>query len=78
MSKVHLAVCKCCAMSDPKIAEAVARIEAEHGEAVFISTPKCLDVCLENGAVKINGEMMTLRGDEAPLLEEKVAKAVKE
>lgn len=77
MAKVHLAVCKCCALGDPQLAAAVARIEAEHGEAVNVSTPRCLDVCLENGAVKINGEIMTLRGEEAPLLEERVAAAVR-
>lgn len=77
MAKVHLAVCKCCALGDPKIAAAVARIEAEHGDDVYVSTPRCLDVCLENGAVKLNGEIMTLRSDEAPLLEERVAKALR-
>lgn len=78
MAKVHLAVCKCCALGDKAIAAEVARIEAEYGDAVYVSTPRCLDVCLENGAVKINGEVMTLRSDEAPLLGEKVAKAVRE
>jgi hypothetical protein len=77
MAKVLLAVCKCCALGDPAIAAAVERIEAEYGDQVTVTAPRCLDVCLENGAVKINGEIMTLRSDEAPLLEAKVAAAVR-
>jgi hypothetical protein len=72
LAKVHLEVCRCCALNDPAIAAAISRIEAECGEAVTVEAKRCLDVCLEFGAVKVNGQVRTLRGEEAPVLVEEV------
>lgn len=60
MARLTVEVCKCCALSEPHISEAVDRIQTEHGEAVEIIPRKCLDICLEAAAVKVGGTVMVV------------------
>lgn len=76
MARMTLEVCKCCAMSEKHVADAVDRIRAEHGDTVEIISRDCLDVCLESAAVKVAGEVMVVRPDDVPTLESKVREAL--
>ncbi|MFZ5827525.1 MAG: hypothetical protein ACOY94_24750 [Bacillota bacterium] len=76
MARLTLEVCKCCAMSEKYVADAVDRIRAEHGDTVEIVSRNCLDVCLENAAVKVAGEIMTVRPEDVETLESKVRVAL--
>jgi RNase P/RNase MRP subunit p29 len=75
MSRVTLEVCTCCALSEQHVADAIDRIRAEHGEQVEIVPRKCLDVCLESAAVKLDGEVLLVRPEDVPALEAKVRQA---
>lgn len=72
MSTIRLEVCTCCAISEKPIADAVARIRAEHGSQIEIVERKCLDVCAEHGATKLGDEVIVVRPGEEGLLEERV------
>lgn len=76
MARLKLEVCKCCAASEQHVVEALDRIRAEHGDAVEITTPECLDVCLESAAVKVAGEAMVVRPEDIATLESKVRTAL--
>ncbi len=75
MSKVTLEVCKCCAMSESYIADSVARLRERYGERLEVVERRCLDVCKEHGAVKVEGEIMVLKPTDIPTFEEKVHQA---
>lgn len=76
MARFTVEVCKCCALSEPHVAEAVDRIQTEHGDAVEIVPRKCLDVCLEAAAVKVGGALMVVKPADVPIFEAKVRQAL--
>ncbi len=75
MSAVRVEVCSCCAIKEKHVADAVARIRAEHGENVEIIERKCLDVCLEAAAVKVEQEVLLVRESDVETFEDKVRAA---
>lgn len=74
---VKVEVCSCCAMSEAHVAEAVARIRAEHGDRVEIIERKCLDVCKESAAVKVAEEIMLLPPEAVAEFEQRVRAAAR-
>lgn len=76
MTPVNLQVCKCCAMSENYVAEAVARIRERHGAAVEVTEVKCLDVCQETAAAKLGDRVFLVTPDNVHELEDSVRQAV--
>ncbi|HWI53935.1 MAG TPA: hypothetical protein VNT01_17485 [Symbiobacteriaceae bacterium] len=75
MANVKVEVCSCCALNQPFIADAVARLQAEYGDRLEVTPRKCLDIC-KDGAVKIGAEIMAVTEAELPTFEAKVRKAL--
>ncbi|MFZ5815767.1 MAG: hypothetical protein ACOY93_10760 [Bacillota bacterium] len=76
MARLTLEVCKCCALKEKHVADAVDRIRSEHGADVEILPRNCLDVCLESAAVKVGTEVMLVRPEDVPAFESKVRAAL--
>lgn len=77
MTLAKLVVCSCCALEQKHVADALEAIRAEHGDQVEISQQKCLDICAEFAAVALNGEVMVVSAEQAPVLVERVRAAVR-